>query len=198
MDENYTYTHDELLAAIEASLFAAGHPLTYDRLAESLGIDIKTVKKLVSELSERYDEHFGIMLVSFPDSCQLCTKERWNNVIRSALGIKRGGNLSQSLLEVLAIIAYNQPATRAYVDTVRGVDSSYAVSSLLEKNLIEVCGRLDQPGRPAVYRTTNDFLRIFGIESLDSLPAVHYRGENGENIEIQADIGDVIQNPDKQ
>ncbi|MBR4933080.1 MAG: SMC-Scp complex subunit ScpB, partial [Clostridia bacterium] len=90
----------------------------------------------------------------------------------TALGIRRGGNLSPSSLEVLAIVAYNQPVTRAFIDTVRGVDSSYAVSSMVEKKLIEPCGRLDVPGRPMLYKTTDNFLRVFGLTSLTDLPDV--------------------------
>ena len=114
----------------------------------------------------------GIMLLCFDGSCQLCTREAFGSYIREALGIKRGGNLSQSSIETLAVIAYNEPVTRAFVDTVRGVDSSYAMSALLEKQLIEVCGRLDVPGRPRLFRTTESFLRVFGMTSLEDLPEV--------------------------
>ena len=112
------------------------------------------------------------MLLAFNDCCQLCTKEEYLPYIREALGIRRNGNLSNSSIETLAIIAYNQPVTRSYVDTVRGVDSSYAVSSLLERGLIEAKGRLDAPGRPMLYGTSPDFLRCFGLYSLDELPGV--------------------------
>ena len=115
----------------------------------------------------------GIMLLTFDDSCQLCTMEQYGQYIREALGIRRGGNLSASSIEVLAIIAYNEPVTRAYIDTVRGVDSNYSVNTLCEKHLIEPCGRLDAPGRPMLYRTTEDFLRVFGLNSLSELPEIH-------------------------
>ena len=104
------------------------------------------------------------------DTCQLTTKETYAPYIREALGIRRGGNLSASSMEVLAIVAYNQPVTRSFVDLVRGVDSSYAVTSLLDKGLIEAAGRLDAPGRPMLYVTTDKFLRVFGLNSLDELP----------------------------
>lgn len=144
----------------------------------------ETVEKM--KLFYNCDEPFrrGILLVTFPDSCQLCSRESYGTLIKQALGIKRGGNLSQSLLEVLSIIAYNQPATRAFVDTVRGVDSSYAVSSLVEKNLIECCGKLDAPGRPSLYRTTEDFLRIFGLSAINDLPSIQIKNSGGETIEI--------------
>lgn len=177
-----------LYAILEACLFAAGHPLTYAKLAEVLHISTSKCRKLVENWKTIYNDTTvmprGILLVTFPDSCQLCTREKYAEEIKSALGIRRGGKLSQSLLEVLAVIAYHQPTTRALVDTVRGVDSSYAVSSLLEKQLIESCGKLDAPGRPTLYRTTADFLRVFGLESLADLPIVQVRGENGEKMEI--------------
>lgn len=160
-------------AAIEAILFAAGYPVKYDKLSEVLGLSAKEIKLLVENMAVTMNAENsprGIHLLAFDDSCQLCTKERFAPYIREALGIRRGGNLSASSLEVLAIIAYNQPATRAFVDAVRGVDSSYAVSSLIDKGLIEGVGRLDAPGRPVLYGTTEKFLRVFGINSLDELP----------------------------
>ncbi len=128
----------------------------------------------------------GILLVRYPDSCQLCTREQYGEEIKLALGIRRGGSLSQSLLEVLAVIAYNQPTTRAFVDTVRGVDSNYAVNMLTEKKMIEPCGRLETPGRPTLYRTTEDFLRVFGISTLEELPSVFVKSDTGETVEINA------------
>lgn len=180
----------EQFAVIEACLFAAGHPLTYDKLGAALGISEDCCRELVESFAAVYnnDDAFprGILLVRFPDSCQLCTKEQYGEEIKTALGIRRGGNLSQSLLEVLAIIAYNQPATRTFVDTVRGVDSGYAVNMLTEKKLIEPCGRLETPGRPTLYRTTEDFLRVFGISSLEELPSVLLKSDTGETVEITA------------
>ncbi|MBE6568649.1 MAG: SMC-Scp complex subunit ScpB [Ruminococcaceae bacterium] len=179
---------EEAFAVLEACLFAAGHPLTYSRLGETLGVTPAVCRDIVEKWKPIYnsDTAFprGIVLVTFPDSCQLCTKENYHSFVKNALGIRRGGNLSQSLLEVLAVVAYNQPATRTFIDTVRGVDSSYAVGALLEKNLIEPCGRLDAPGRPTLYRTTEDFLRVFGLDSLRDLPAVQVRNENGEKVEL--------------
>lgn len=158
---------------IEAVLFAAGHPISYDKLSEVLELSAKETEAIVKEFAKRYNEEDrGIMMLTFASGCQLCTREEYLPYIKEALGIRRGGNLSASSLEVLAIIAYNEPVTRSYVDTVRGVDSSYAMSSLSDKNLIEPCGRLDVPGRPILYRTTTTFLRCFGIESLEQLPYV--------------------------
>ena len=182
-------------AAIEAILFAAGHPVTYEKLAEVLDLFESQVKDKVFAFAEEYnkDEKRGIMLLTFDDTCQLCTKEQYLPCIKDALGIRKGGNLSASSLEVLAIIAYNQgirPVTRAFVDMVRKVDSAYIVTSLCEKNLIEPCGRLDAPGRPHVYRTTSTFLRCFGIESLEQLPYVELpmAQNEGEIIPLDIDI----------
>ncbi len=166
---------------IEAVLFAAGHPITYQKLGEVLDISTNAVKGIVKEYMEQYNAEDaplprGIMLVMFEEACQLCTREQYGTYIREALGIKRGGNLSQSSIETLAVIAYNEPVTRAFVDTVRGVDSSYGVSSLVDKQLIEPCGRLDVPGRPILYRTTEHFLRVFGLSSLQELPKVEISG----------------------
>ena len=167
---------EENFAILEACLFAAGHPLTYEKLAETLSLSVSATKDIIEKWKPIYNScdslPRGILLVTFPDSCQLCTREAYGDFIKVALGIRRNGNLSQSLLEVLAIIAYNQPTTRAFVDTVRGVDSGYAVNALVEKSMIEPCGRLDTPGRPTLYRTTEDFLRVFGISSLEELPTV--------------------------
>lgn len=162
----------QLEGAIEAILFAAGHPMEYSKLGEVLGLTPRDTKQLVMHLAERWgrDENGGVMLLTFDSSCQLCTNEKYLPYIREALGIKRGGNLSASSLEVLAIAAYNQPVTRAFIDTVRGVDSAYAVGSLLDKELIEPVGRLDAPGRPMLYGTTEKFLRVFGLSSIKELP----------------------------
>lgn len=188
MDDNKDLQATEVKnpsAAIEAILFAAGYPMKYEKLAEVLSLTPSEVKRLVSELSEKYSsDEFGIMLLMFPETCQLCTKEQHIELIREALGIKRGGNLSSSSMEVLAIVAYNQPVTRSFVDLVRGVDSSYAMGSLTDKGLIETCGRLDAPGRPMLYGTTDKFLRVFGLNSVDELPDVQLLRASDEQMEI--------------
>ncbi|MBE6664281.1 MAG: SMC-Scp complex subunit ScpB [Ruminococcaceae bacterium] len=180
----------DIESAIEAILFAAGHPVSYATLGETLDLFESQVKKKIAAFAEKYnaDKSRGIMLLVFNDSCQLCTKEQYIPFIKEALGIRKGGNLSASSLEVLAIIAYNEPVTRAFIDTVRKVDSAYVVNSLCEKNLIEACGRLDVPGRPNLYRTTPTFLRCFGIESLDQLPYVDLPRAPSEGEIIPLDI----------
>ena len=183
--------------AIEAILYAAGYPVKYSKLSEVLGLEERDVKTMVEHMAERYNAEGsvrGINLLVFEETCQFCTKEQYAPYIREALGIKRGGNLSASSLEVLAVIAYNQPVTRAYVDTVRGVDSSYAFNSLIDKGLIETTGRLEAPGRPMIYSTTEKFLRVFGINSLSELPQTESldelaaaEGEGAENASQSAD-----------
>ena len=166
-------TIQSIEGAIEAILYAAGYPVKYEKIAEVLGLDLRNTKTLIKHMSEKYNsensEH-GIALLTFDETCQFCTKEQYAPYIREALGIRRGGNLSASSMEVLAIVAYNQPVTRTFIDQVRGVDSSYAVNSLIDKALIEACGRLDAPGRPMLYATTEKFLRVFGLRSLSELP----------------------------
>ena len=163
-----------LEGAVEAILYAAGYPVKYEKIAEVLGLDLRNTKTLIEHLADEYNAEGskrGIALLMFDDTCQFCTKEQYAPYIREALGIRRGGNLSASSMEVLAIVAYNQPVTRSFIDQVRGVDSSYAVNSLIDKALIEACGRLDAPGRPMLYATTEKFLRVFGLRSLSELPA---------------------------
>lgn len=160
-----------LEACIEAVVFAAGYPVPYEKLSAVTGIGVREVKNLAQRIAKKYaeDQH-GILLLTFKDSCQFCTKEQYATYVREALGIRRGGNLSNSSMEVLAIVAYNQPVTRAFIDAVRGVDSNYAVTSLIDKELIVATGRLDAPGRPLLYGTTEKFLRVFGLSTLDELP----------------------------
>ena len=159
--------------ALEAILFAAGHPITYATLARVFELTPVVVKDKVFDYAMRYNDPTiprGVILLTYKDSCQLCTKEHYLAEIRDALGIRKSGSLSTSSMEVLAIVAYNQPVTRAFVDTLRRVDSSYAMNNLLDRGLIKATGRLDVPGRPMLYGTTLDFLRCFGLNDLDSLP----------------------------
>lgn len=184
-----TITLEKVTAAIEAILYAAGHPVEYAKLSEVLGLSVKDVKNMVEAMARDYNGEKsprGVMLLAYPNSCQLATKEEFLPYIREALGIKRGGNLSNSTLEALAVVAYNQPVTRAYVDTVRGVDSSYAMTSLIDKGLIESLSRLDAPGRPMLYTTTDKFLRVFGLNSLADLPETELSPSPEANPEAMA------------
>lgn len=159
--------------ALEAVLFAAGHPVSYATLARVFELTPGQIKDKVADYALLYnnsDIPRGVVLLTFKDECQLCTKEYYLTEIRSALGIKKSGTLSTSSLEALAIVAYNQPVTRAFVDTLRRADSSYAMNNLIDRGLIECKGRLDVPGRPMLYGTTSDFLRCFGLENISKLP----------------------------
>lgn len=182
-------------ALIEAIMFAAGYPMRYEKLASVLGITPSEVKQYAAELANEYASNSdrGIMLLLFPETCQLCTREEFAPYIKEALGIKRGGNLSASSMEVLAIVAYNQPVTRSFVDLVRGVDSSYAMNSLIDKALIEATGRLDAPGRPMLYSTTDKFLRVFGLSSIKELPEVEMIRPSDEQMAI---ISESAEQPD--
>ena len=161
----------EMEAAMEGILFASGEPVNIDRICLALELDRPTAEQLLQKLSDYYAyERRGIRLVRMEDSYQLCSSPDYADAIRKAFEIRKSAKLSQPALEVLTIIAYYQPTTRAYVDQVRGVDSSYTMGLLLERKLIEECGRLQVPGRPHLYRTTKEFLRVFHLSSLDELP----------------------------
>ena len=160
---------NELVPVIEAILFAAGFPVKYERISSTLEISEDELKEILSSEAFSYEGR-GIRLITFSDSCQLCTDELYERQVKTALGMRSGGALSGSSMETLAIIAYNQPVTKSFIEQVRGVDSSYAVTTLCEKQLIEVVGRLDVPGKPNLYGTTETFLRCFGLSSLEELP----------------------------
>jgi segregation and condensation protein B len=161
----------EGIAITEAILFAAGEPVSVDRLSEAAGIDPDTVTKLIGQLERKYNvSDSGLRIIRLEDSYQITTRAEYAPFIKTALEIKRHAPLSQAALEVLAVIAYNQPVTKAYVEQVRGVDSNSVVNSLAERGLIEEAGRLDLPGRPVTYRTTQAFLRSFGISKIAGLP----------------------------
>ena len=162
---------DALLAACEAVVFASGEPVHIDRVREALGISRADAEKLLQVIQEGYDRRgSGVQLVRLDDCWQFCTRSSCQDYVKKAYEIKRNAPLSQAALEVLAVIAYNQPVTRAFVEQVRGVDCSGVVGTLCEKGLIEERGRLELPGRPLLYGTTPVFLRSFGIASLEELP----------------------------
>ena len=171
----------EIESAIEGILFASGEPLPVDRICVALEIDRPTVEQVLQKLMDYYAyERRGIRLLRIEDSWQLCSAPDYADVIRKAFEIRKPAKLSQPALEVLTIIAYYQPTTRAYVDQIRGVDSSYTMGLLQERKLIEECGRLQVPGRPRLYRTTKQFLRAFHLTSLDDLPEVPDLGGVGQ------------------
>lgn len=171
---------NELDCALEGILFAAGEPIGMERLCLALEASRAKIEAAAQRLMERYDaERRGIRLLRMDNSYQLCSAPEYAGYIRKALETRKPAKLSQPALEVLAVIAYYQPVTRAYIDQVRGVDSAYTVSLLLERELIRECGRLAVPGRPILYQTTGNFLRSFGISSLEELPALPQSDQDG-------------------
>ena len=163
----------EIESAIEAIVFASGEPVAVDRICMALELDRETVEKLLHQLADQYAyDRRGVRLLHIEDSWQMCSAPEYGDMIRKTFEIRKPAKLSQPALEVLTIVAYYQPTTRAYVDQIRGVDSSYTMSLLLERHLIEECGRLQVPGRPHLYRTTRQFLRAFHLDSLEDLPEI--------------------------
>ncbi|WP_444244433.1 SMC-Scp complex subunit ScpB [Eubacterium sp.] len=161
---------ENLISSLEAMLFAAGDPVEAGKLADVLELDIETVEKLLGTLGAQYDErNSGLMLIRIDNKYQLCTREAFSENVRKLMEIRKNAPLSNASFEVLAIIAYNKTVTRSFIEQVRGVDCSGPVSSLVQKGLIEEKGRLDLPGRPLIYGTTDRFLRCFSLNSLDDL-----------------------------
>ena len=182
----------EVEAAVESILFASGEPVSAERIGIALELDRPTVEMVLQRLTDYYAyERRGIRLLRMEDNYQLCSAPEYADAIRKAFEIRKPAKLSQPALEVLTIIAYYQPTTRAYVDQIRGVDSSYTMGLLLDRHLIEECGRLQVPGRPHLYRTTQAFLRAFHLNSLEELPEMP-----GMEAEGQLRLDDVLAEPE--
>lgn len=163
--------NEKQIATVEAVLFAAAEPIEYTKLASVLGMDDEQVLLSLDALHKRYSaEECGICLLKLDSKYQLCSKKEYVDAVRSVLDLKRNAPLSQAAFEVLAIVAYNQPITKPYIEQIRGVDCSGVVNTLCQRGLVEEKGRLDVPGRPVLYGTTPDFLRCFSLNSLDELP----------------------------
>ena len=164
---------NDLQRALMAVLFAAGEPVAASRLAESLQVDESEIHRECEALISALSYHrSGIRIVKLEDAYQMCSSAEMAEYVTKTLETRKPPKLSPSQLETLTVIAYYQPATKAYVETIRGVDCAYSVSALLTKKLIRECGRLNVPGRPILYETTPDFLRVFGLESLADLPDI--------------------------
>lgn len=163
----------ELECRVEAVLFGAGESVTLAELSEALEIDIPAARETVLRLLERYDsEKRGLKIIALGDAYQMCSREEYGDFVRRVTEPKRRKGLSPSALETLSVIAYHQPITKSRVELIRGVDSSYSILKLTERGLIDEAGRLDAPGRPILYVTTEEFLRCFGLPSLEALPQV--------------------------
>ena len=164
---------NDLQRAIMAILFAAGEPVDAKRIAFSVEVDEDEVHREAQALMDRLAfDRSGIRILKLENAYQMCSSGEMAAYVTKTLETRKPPKLSPSQLETLTIIAYYQPATKAYVEQLRGVDSGYSVSALLTKKLIEECGRLNVPGRPILYRTTADFLRTFGLQSLEELPEI--------------------------
>ena len=161
----------DLKAALEAVLFAAGESVPVGRLSLVFAVEQDEILQAAKELSDEYDRNErGIRLLRMDNKLQLCSAPEYAQLIIKTLEQRKPPMLSQSALETLAIVAYYQPVTRAVIEKMRGVDSSYTVSALQDRGLIEACGKLEAPGRPTLYATTDAFLRVMGIETLQQLP----------------------------
>ena len=162
---------EQFCAAIEAVLFSAGDPVELSKIAQALDIKEAAARELLLALQKKYEAPgSGITLLELNGSFQLCSKKQYAGYVKAAMELKRNTPLSNAAMEILAIIAYNQPVTRGFIEQVRGVDSSQTVLNLVEKGLVEEAGRMEVPGRPIAYRTTAGFLRTFGMKSLGDLP----------------------------
>ena len=182
-------------AAIEAILFALGNSVEFGTIARALELEAPEVRRLVEEMAGEYlNEERGIQIIILENSCQLCTKkEYYEYLIRIAMHPKKI-TLTEVMLETLAIIAYKQPVTKAEIEKIRGVKCDHAVNKLVEYELVTELGRLDAPGRPILFGTTEEFLRSFGVENTEELPDIDpvkladFKAEAEEEISLKVDI----------
>ena len=176
----------KIKSAIEAMLFVSGEPLPARELISNLEVDNKLVLEIINEMIEEYKkEDRGIRLIEINGGYQLVTKEENSDYIQKLLKKNRKHSLSQASIESLAIVAYKQPITRVDIDEIRGVKSESALQRLLERDLIKDVGRLEVPGRPILYGTTDEFLRQFGLQSLNELPSLDLYGDSDENNSLE-------------
>lgn len=181
---------EEAMGRVEAILFAAGEPVALDRIAQVIGMRTYAIEEIVDALREKYNTPVsGIHLLRLENAAQFCTNPAYIEPVRETLDLKRNTPLSQAAMEVLAVVAYNQPVTKAFVEQVRGVDCSGVIGSLMQKGLLEERGRLELPGRPLLYGTTETFLRCFQLASISDLPPPPQK-EDGE--EDQDPTGQMI------
>lgn len=200
-DKNELCDIEYVSLACEAVLFAVGSAVSFDKIALAIGTDSEVIPAALEKLKEKYEKMpFATELVIYDGYAQFVTRSEYGEIVRKSLELRKNQPLSRAALEVLAIIAYNQPCTRAFIDKVRGVESPSVVGSLAEKGLIEEKGRLDAPGKPVLYGTTYVFLRTFGLTSIDELskfPELEQiqkeyaaQFEKEQDIQQEMDIGD--------
>ena len=182
---------NEMTSALEAVLFASGEPMAIDRICNIFVIDIDTAEKIAKSLEDKLNSmNSGLKLVRLGAKLQLCTRSEYADYIKAALDLRRKTPLSSAAFEVLAVIAYNQPITKAFIEQVRGVDCSGVITTLIDKQLIEEKGRLELPGRPLLYGTTDNFLRCFSVSSLGELPPLPREQTGDENSAEQISLDD--------
>lgn len=184
---------EEIRRGIEAVLFAAGDPVGAERMAIAIGVPVEEIHTQAKALMDTYSfERRGMRIIQLEDAYQMVSAQEQAELITRALETRKPPKLSASALETLTVIAYYQPTTKAFVEQIRGVDSSYTITALLNKKLIEEQGRLSVPGRPILYGTTPDFLRTFGLNSLDEMPEVDLprASVDAEQVEMQLAIED--------
>ncbi len=187
----------KLKSIIEAILFTLGSAVEIKKLADVAGVSVKEVNDAAAELEKKYaKDDSGVMLIRLEDSLQLCTKTELYDYLVKVANAPRTYHLSDSVLETLSIVAYKQPVTRLQIEHIRGVSSSHAVDKLLEYNLIQELGRLDAPGRPILFGTTEEFLRVFGVQSLEDLPRLN--PEKVERFREQAEYEALSEGVDEQ
>ena len=175
---------DNIKAAIEAILFASGSPVEISRISSALEISEAEADEHISALIDDYNSsERGITIIKLKDSYQMVSVKKYAPQIRTVMDLRRNTPLSQAALEVLAVVAYNQPVTKAFVEQVRGVDCSGVIGSLTAKGLVEEKGRLELPGRPLLYGTTDNFLRCFNISSIDKLPPLPENDSDSDSSE---------------
>lgn len=183
-------------AAVEAILFASGSPVEPEKIAQAIEMKPSQTEKLILELMDDYQkQERGITIIKLNKSYQMVSAKKFAPEIRKVMDLRRNTPLSQAALEVLAVVAYNQPVTKAFVEQVRGVDCSGVLGSLTTKGLVEEKGRLELPGRPLLYGTTENFLRCFNLESLENLPPLPESDKN-ENSEDNAETAENTENVD--
>ena len=188
-------TVKEMISAFEAILFASGEPVETEKFCQIFEVDKETVHSTMKMLEDRLQNSgSAIRLVKLGAEYQLCSREEYAEYIRTALSLRKNTPLSQAAFEVLAVVAYNQPVTKSYIEQIRGVDCSGVVSTLVEKGLLEEKGRLELPGRPLLYGTTANFLRCFSLDSLDDLPKPPEESEidiNGQIKMLSQDVAEL-------
>lgn len=182
-------------AAIEAILFSVGEAVEIKELAKVLELDEADVKKIIDCLADKYEsESRGIHIVRLENSVQLCTKNEYYDILTKVVNMPQKHSLTDSLMETLSIVAYKQPVTRQEIEAIRGVSCVHAINKLVEYKLIAEVGRLDAVGRPILFGTTEDFLRSFGVTSMDELPVItpdkieDFRQEAMEEVNIKVDV----------